>query len=72
MFPYPDFLLKTYAKNLRKNHICKFFLDFSHVFQSKISIKGLNPQTKYTEFTRAITHNKNIISHKNRFVKGFL
>ena len=29
-----NLLLKTYAKNLRKNHISKFLLDFLHVFQS--------------------------------------
>ena len=46
--------------------------DFLLKKHAKISINGLNPQTKYTEFLCAITHNKNIISHKNRFVKGFL
>lgn len=31
---YPNLLLKTYAKNLRKNHIRKFLFDFLHVFYS--------------------------------------
>ena len=29
---YPNLLLKTFAKNLRKNHISEFSLDFLHVF----------------------------------------
>ena len=33
---YPNLLLKTYAKNLRKNHIRKFYLIFCTFFIRKL------------------------------------